>query len=92
MKIQEFLDKIELSEYEKNLCLKVYKDLEKTEKQWELELKNKVSFSKKNSIENNFSISNNKEEEVVEEINPNDSKEEKIEKLKNKIKNKKNNK
>lgn len=92
MKIQEFLDKIELSEYEKNLCLKVYKDLEKTEKQWELELKNKVSFSKKNCIENNFSISNNKEEEVVEEINPNDSKEEKIEKLKNKIKNKKNNK
>lgn len=92
MKIQEFLDKIEVSEYEKNLCLKVYKDSEKTEKQWELELKNKVSFSKKNSIENNFSISNNKEEEVVEEINPNDSKEEKIEKLKNKIKNKKNNK
>lgn len=88
MKIDEFLKKCLISNRDETICLTVYKNVDKTEQQWEKELKPLVSFSKKES--SNVESDKQKDEDE-EKGTPSFSKEEVVKKIEEKKKRKNNN-
>lgn len=52
MDITDFANKARLSKRETDVCIKVYKDTEKTEAEWRIELEGKVTFPIDNTAQN----------------------------------------